>query len=253
MAAAFANEFALFNATDLNSFIAALNEWGSNQEHLVSESRGALMVYGAELEQLRNNFILMESAQTRIQQIGSQAVAELDVLMSAFRQELVLSRSEQTAAGEAFKEELRVLTGQLQAKFLEVEAGQQQARHQETEALKTELRTLVGQLEARFLTVEATLGNLAARPPAPATAAGQDPWWGRSAGASQEPWSGGAGAANQPATRRDHIDQAAEDSASDELTRAGAGPPGFSGPQGWQPRSSEATNWGSTWQPRWSE
>ena len=205
MAAAFANEFALFNATDLHGFIAALNGWGSNQEHLVSENRGAIMVYGAELEQLRNNFILMESAQTRIQQIGSQAVAELDVLMSAFRQELVLSRSEQTAAGEAFKEELRVFTGQLQAKFLEVEAGQQQARHQETEALKTGLRTLVGQLEARFLTVEATLGNLAARPPAPATAAGQDPWWGRSAGASQEPWSGGAGAANQPATRRAHF------------------------------------------------
>ena len=114
------------------------------------------MVLAAEVEQLSNRVIQMESAQTRIQQIGSQAVAELDVLMGAFRQELVLSRSEQTAAGEAFKEELRVRTGQLQAKFLEVEAGQQQARHQETEALKTELRTLVGQLEARFLTVEAT-------------------------------------------------------------------------------------------------
>ena len=55
MAAAFTNKFALFNATDLYGVIAAVNEWGSNQEHLVSETRGAIMVYGAELEQLRNN------------------------------------------------------------------------------------------------------------------------------------------------------------------------------------------------------
>ena len=173
--------------------------------------------------------------------------------MGASRQELVLSRSEQTAAGEAFKEELRVLTGQLQAKFLEVEAGQQQARHKETEALKTELRTLVVQLEARFLTVETTLGNLAARTLARATAAGQDPWWGRSAGATQEPWSGGAGAATQPEPRRAHFDMAAKDTASEELLQAAPGPPGFSGPQGQQPRSADATHWGSSWQPRWSE
>ena len=115
MAATFANEFVLFNATDLQGLIAALNEWGSNQEHLVSENRGAVMVQGAELEQLRDAFIVLENAQTRVQQLGSQAVAELDVLMGAFRQEIVLSRSEQTAAGEAFKEELRVLTGQLRS------------------------------------------------------------------------------------------------------------------------------------------
>ena len=30
-------------------------------------------------------------------------------------------------------------------------------------------------------------------------------------------------------------------------------PPGFSGPQGWQPRSPNGASWGSTWQPRWSE
>ena len=160
--------------------------------------------------------------------------------MGAFRQELVLGRAEQAAAAEAFKDELRVLTGKLQAKFLEVEAAQQKLRHQDTEALKVELRTLVAQLEARFLTVEATLGDLAARPPAPATAAGQDPWWRRSTEASQAPWSGGAGAANQPATRRANFDLATEDTASDEPTQAGAGPPGFSAPQGWQP------NWDST-------
>ena len=70
-------------------------------------------------------------------------MAELDVLMQAFRQELVLSKSEHTTAGEALKEELRVFTGHLQTKFLEVEAGQQQLRFQEAEALKTELRELV--------------------------------------------------------------------------------------------------------------
>ena len=261
MAAAFANEFALFNATDFQCLIASLNEWASNQEHQMSENRGQLMVVGGELEQLRNNFALMESAIQRFQQVGSQAVAELDMHMGAFRQEfvfnraeqaaaaeavgafrqeLVLGRAEQAAAAEAFKEELRVLTGQLQAKFLEVEAAQQKLRHQDTEALKVELRTLVAQLEARFLTVETTFGDLAARPPAPATAAGQDPWWRRSAGASQAPWPGGAGAANQPATRRTNFDLATEDTASDEPTQAGAGPPGFSGPQGWQP------NWDST-------
>ena len=115
-------------------------EWGAHVEMELSnfndrssgnhaELRNAVLMRSAELEKLRDGIVLMESARTRVHQFGSQAVAELDVLMGAFRQELVFNRSEHTAAGEALKEELRVLTGQLQAKFLEVEAGQHQLRH----------------------------------------------------------------------------------------------------------------------------
>ena len=101
-----------------------------------------------------------------------------------------------------------MFTGQLQTKFLEVEAGQQQLRFQEAEALKTELRELVVRVDASFATLEAAIGNLEARRPAPVAAAGRDPWW--------------------SSTGRARFELSAEDSASDEQTRAGAGPPGFS-------------------------
>ena len=61
-------------------------------------------------------------------------MAELDVLMQAFRAELVLSNAEQ-----------------------------QQLRFQEAEALKTELREFVAQVEARFVAVAAAVGNFEAR------------------------------------------------------------------------------------------
>ena len=53
--------------------------------HNYAELRNAVLMQGAELEKRRNGLILMESAQTRVQQFGSRAVAELDVLMQAFR------------------------------------------------------------------------------------------------------------------------------------------------------------------------
>ena len=80
--------------------------------------------------------------------------------MQAFRAELVFNKTERVTEDEALKEEIRNLTGHLQTKFLEVEAGQQQFRLQETEALKVELRKFVAQVEARFVALEPAIGNL---------------------------------------------------------------------------------------------
>ena len=117
----------IFNATgDTASLAAQLNEWGAHVEteifafndmstHNYAELRGAVMLQAGELQLLRDGLIQMEGAHARVQQFGSQAVAELDVLMQAFRAELVLSKSERVADTEAFKEELRQFTGHLQA------------------------------------------------------------------------------------------------------------------------------------------
>ena len=155
--AAFQHAFPIFNADDVPGLASQLNDWGGNLETAVSDLRTAILLQSGELQTLRDGLIVMEGAHARVQQFGSHAVAELEVLMHAFRSALVLSKSEQVASGEALKEELRVFTGHLQAKFLEVETVQQQFRFQETEALKTELRALVAQLEARFAVMDAAV------------------------------------------------------------------------------------------------
>ena len=124
--------FAIFNADDVFGLATQFNDWGSNIENALADLRSAILIQSAELQTLRDGFIVMKGTQARVQQFGSQAVAELDVLMQAFRSELVLSKSEQVATGQALKEELRLLTGHLQNKFLEVETVQQQYRFQES-------------------------------------------------------------------------------------------------------------------------
>ena len=78
---------------------------------------------GAELEAIRNGFVLIEQRNEQVTQFGGKAVAELDAIMTAFRAEIVLNKSERVAEGEALKGELRQLVEHLQAKFLEVEGA----------------------------------------------------------------------------------------------------------------------------------
>ena len=192
--------------------LVQLNGWGAHVETELTarsaqtesadaELRGAVLLQAAELQTLRDGLVLMEHCADRATQFGSQAVAELHMLMQAFRAELVLSKTEQ-----------------------------QQLRFQEADALKTELREFVTQVEARFGTVEAAVGDF---PAAPATAAssttsdGQDPWCSRCA--SPKPWSGGAGAASPPQSGQfAHFAVGVDNNSSP----AQAGPPGFSRPQG---------------------
>ena len=158
---------------------------------------------GGDFATLHDGFVLMEQHTAGISQFGNQAVAELDVLMKAFRAELVLSKTEQ-----------------------------QQLRFQEAEALKTELRGFVAQVETRFAAVEAAVTNLEANPPAPAAVTGQDPWWTRRDPwwQPQEPWSGGASAASPPEKEK-RVSFAMD--VDDSPSPTPAGPPGVS-PE-WQP------------------
>ena len=181
--ASFQAVFAIFDATDVPSFIVQLNDWGRNIETAVSELRSAtetavselrnafleqgarteaataelnraVLMQGGDLATLRDGFVLLEQRAAEITQYGSRTVAELEQIMTAFRAELVLSKTEQ-----------------------------QQLRFQEAEALKTELRAFVAQVETRFAAVEAEVNNLKTRPPAPDAAPGEDPWWTR-----KDPW-----------------------------------------------------------------
>ena len=139
----------MFSATDIQGFNAALNKWGAHAGHLITEVRNAVLLYGADPEVFRNGVTRLEQRTETLSGVGGRAVAELYVIMSAFRAELVLSKNEQ-----------------------------QQARFQEAEALKGELRKLVARLEARFPAVDAAVGGVAARTEAIAAAtARQDPWW----------------------------------------------------------------------------
>ena len=122
--AASQNVFASITADDIPGITSQLNDWGNNLTSSITELRSAILLQTGELQNLRDGFIVMEGIQARAQQFGSQAVAELDVLMQAFRFEFVLNKSEQTATGDTLKEELRSLTGHLQSKFLEVETVQ---------------------------------------------------------------------------------------------------------------------------------
>ena len=117
----FQEAFDIFNATDVLGFTAQMNVWGGNLETAVSELRGAILMQGAELEAIRNGFVLIEQRTEQVTQFG-KAVAELDAIMTVFRAEIVLNKSERVAEGEALKGELRQLVEHLQAK-LEVEGA----------------------------------------------------------------------------------------------------------------------------------
>ena len=58
-----------------------------------------------------------------MEQLSGKAVGELDAIMQAFRAELVQSRAERAADGEALKVELRQLVAAVQAKFQELEGS----------------------------------------------------------------------------------------------------------------------------------
>ena len=116
----FQDAFVIFDATDVIGFAAQMNVWGGNLETAVSELRGAILMQGAELEAMRNGFALIEQRTEQVTQFGGKAVAELDAIMTAFRAEIVMNKSERVAEGEALKGELRQLVEHLQAKFLEV-------------------------------------------------------------------------------------------------------------------------------------
>ena len=119
----FQEAFAIFDAIDVRGFTAQMYVWGGNLETAVSELRGAILIQGAELEAMRNGFALIEQRTEQVTQFGGKAVAELDAIMTAFRAEIALNKSERVAEGEALKGELRQLVEHLQAKFLEVEGA----------------------------------------------------------------------------------------------------------------------------------
>ena len=120
---AFRDAFVIFDATEITGLVAQMNNWGGNLETAVSELRGAILMQGAELEAMRNGFALIEQRTEQVTQFGGKAVAELDAIMTAFRAEIVMNKSERVAEGEALKGELRQLVEHLQAKFLEVEGA----------------------------------------------------------------------------------------------------------------------------------
>ena len=95
----FQGTFEIFNATDVPGLRAQMNEWGGNLETAVSELRGAVLMQAGELTTLRDGLVLMEQRAAGITQFGGQAVAELDVLMQAFRAELVLRVAEGKGRG----------------------------------------------------------------------------------------------------------------------------------------------------------
>ena len=130
----FQEAFAIFDAIDVLGFTAQMNVWGGNLETAVSELRdailmrdtelrGAILMQGAEMEAMRNGFALIEQRTEQVTQFGGKAVAELDAIMTVFRAEIVMNKSERVAEGEALKGELRQLVEHFLAKFLEVEGA----------------------------------------------------------------------------------------------------------------------------------
>ena len=119
--------FAIFDATDVPNLTFQLNDWGgtiettvdrlrSTTETAVSELRSATerlfeqgarteaaaaelnraaLMQGGDLTTLRDGFILLEQRTAEITQYGNRTVAELEQIMTAFRAELVLSKTEQ--------------------------------------------------------------------------------------------------------------------------------------------------------------
>ena len=154
---------------------------------------------------------MIEQRTEQVTQFGGKAVAELDAIMTAFRAEIVMNKSERVAEGEALKGELRQLVEHLQAKFLEVEGA---------------IRTLTA-------TAAATAETGPSR---------RDPWFQPGQPAPQD------ASASQPAPRRAaHFAMDVDD----ELSRTVSGPPGVSpspAPPGPPGVSASPPAWGLTGQ-----
>ena len=182
--------------TDLASNVeAALRQQNTQFEKLVYDFKSTFMTQSADLENFKNGVIQVELRTDRMEQLSGKAVGELDAIMQAFRAELVQSRAERAADGEALKVELRQLVAAVQAKFQELEgsignlaataAAAATAGPSKDENVKAAMSTLL----ARVFSLETALS---ARP---ASAPRQDDPWQRSQ--TQQPWSGGAGAAQR--------------------------------------------------------
>ena len=137
--------FEIFDATTIPGFTEQLNTWGANMEttttdlasnveaalrqqntqfeKLVYDFKSTFMTQSADLENFKNGVIQVELRTDRMEQLSGKAVGELDAIMQAFRAELVQSRAERAADGEALKAELRQLVAAVQAKFQELEGS----------------------------------------------------------------------------------------------------------------------------------
>ena len=137
--------FDIFDATIVPGFAEQLNAWGADLETtirnfsqnteaahneqkvtleaIVYDLRSAFLAHTAELENLKNAVVMLEMRAGQLEQYSGKAVVELDAIMAAFRAELVQSRGDRAADGEALKGELRQLVAAVQAKFLELEGA----------------------------------------------------------------------------------------------------------------------------------
>ena len=137
--------FDIFDATTVPGFAEQLNAWGADLEitirnisqnteaahneqkitleAIVYDLRSAFLAHTAELENLKNAVVMLEMRAGQLEQYSGKAVVELDAIMAAFRAELVQSRGDRAADGEALKGELRQLVAAVQAKFLELEGA----------------------------------------------------------------------------------------------------------------------------------
>ena len=198
---------------------AAHNEQKVTLEAIVYDLRSAFLAHTAELENLKNAVVMLEMRAGQLEQYSGKAVVELDAIMAAFRAELVQSRGDRAADGEALKGELRQRVAAVQAKFLE--------------------------LEGAIGTLTATAAAAAAQGPSR-----QDPWFQPGQPAPQ------AASAGQPAPRGpQHFSMNADDELSQSTTAGGlsprSGPPSVSpspAPPGPPGVSASPPAWGSTWQ-----
>ena len=154
--------FAAFHAQEFSEVVAEFNAWRPEIERSIEAFRGNIMMQGAEisqeLEAKLNAVIRCESRTTQVEQVGNQAVAQLDAIKSAFRVELL----------------------QMQA----VLSQHKPERLNEQEALKADLRILVSLYNKQFLTIEASIAAAAAtsspttqqRLQPPTQQQQQDPW-----------------------------------------------------------------------------
>ena len=137
--------FDIFDATTVPGLAEQLNAWGADLEitirnnyqiteaahneqkvtleAIVYDLRSAFLAHTAELENLKNAVVMLEMRAGQLEQYSGKAVVELDAIMAAFRAELVQSRGDRAADGEALKGELRQLVAAVQAKFLELEGA----------------------------------------------------------------------------------------------------------------------------------
>ena len=124
-------EFALQQGAQIETAIlqqgaqmeAALRQQSAQLETIVYDLKSAFLTQATEMETIKNGTIRLEMRTDQLEMYSGKAVAELDVIMTAFRAELVKSQAERAAEGEALKGELRQLVADLQAKFLEMEGA----------------------------------------------------------------------------------------------------------------------------------